>query len=59
MALFMEIVMTQKKNNIYLSSALTDTTRIRQSKKDKNHRINQTQSLDMNNEDLNVSNFEL
>lgn len=32
-----------------------DTTRVRQSKKEKALRINQTQSVDLNNDDLNVS----
>jgi hypothetical protein len=36
-----------------------DTTRVRQPKKDKMNRINQTQSVDLNNDDLNVSKEEI
>lgn len=43
-------------NDTFFKNTLSlDTTRIRQPKKDKMNRINQTQSVDLNNDDLNVS----
>lgn len=44
-------------NRIFLTliPKSADTTRVRQSKKEKALRINQTQSVDLNNDDLNVS----